>query len=153
MERISAGGTLFQKRIFPVIWFGFLAFFFAMALAGAKNGTGPFAFILIVPVFLAVVGFVVMKKSIWNTADEVLDAGDSLIVRKGGEQEQIPLSNIINIGGSPWSGPPRVTLKLRVPGRFGDEVSFYPRQTFMSFQRNAVVEDLIRRVDAAREAS
>jgi hypothetical protein len=151
MERISSGMTFFYKRIFPVVWFGFLAFFVVMVFVGNKSPNGPPMFLLLVPAFLAVIGIVVMKNMMWKLADEVLDAGDSLMVRKGGDQEQISLSNIVNVGYSPWSNSARVTLTLRTPVRFGSEVSLLARQGFLSFGRSPVIDELIRRVDAVRE--
>jgi hypothetical protein len=51
--------------------------------------------------------------------------------------------------------PPRITLKLARPGRFGDEVVFLPQKpfSFNVFAKNPIAEDLILRVDAARRGS
>jgi hypothetical protein len=47
--------------------------------------------------------------------------------------------------------PPRITLTLRQPGRFGREVSFSPPRRFFSpFVRNPLIDELIERVEAAR---
>jgi hypothetical protein len=46
--------------------------------------------------------------------------------------------------------PPRVTLTLRQPSIFGTEVSFSAPVRFIPFAKSPLVEDLIRRVDAAR---
>ena len=107
---------------------------------------------LIVPVVMAVFGFFLMKKLVWDLADEVLDGGDRLIVRMGGDEEQIPLANIINLDYQYMTSPPRVTLTLRTPCRFGDKVSFCPPLRFVPLARSPVIDGLIRRVDAAREA-
>ena len=153
MQRISSQMTFFSKTVFPLVWFGFLAFFVVLILFTKNDQGGPPLFALVVPAFMAVIGFFVMKKMVWDLADEVMDAGDSLVVRFGSEQENISLSNIINVSYSYMMNPARVTLTLRTPGRFGKEVSFSPPQSFVPFARSPVVANLIERVDAARRAS
>jgi hypothetical protein len=153
MERISSGMTFFYKRIFPAFWFGFLGIFVIVALIGDMSGNGSPLPFLIGPAIMAVFGFFLIKKLIWDLADEVLDAGDSLIVRFENEQEQVPFANIINLDYSYMTSPPRVTLTLRTPCRFGGKISFCPPLRFIPFARSAVIDDLIRRVDAARQAA
>lgn len=149
MKKISSGTTMYYKKIFPVIWFGFLALF---VITGVASGamTRDLSFILI-PLVMAGFGYVFMKKLLWDLADEVFEDGDTLLVKQGGDQERIPLSNIMNVSiGN--SSPRRITLRLRNPGRFGNEVTFAPKQglTFNPFAKNAVAEDLIMRVEQAR---
>jgi hypothetical protein len=59
---------------------------------------------------------------------------------------------VINVSASMFVNPPRITLQLAQPGRFGDEVAFSPRtRTRLNpFARNEIAEDLIQRVDRAR---
>jgi hypothetical protein len=91
-----------------------------------------------------------MKKLVFDLADEVLDDGDSLVVRFGSDQERIPVSQIINVSYSYMSNPVRVTLTLRTPGLFGKEIKFSPPQRFVPFAKSPIVADLIDRIDAAR---
>jgi hypothetical protein len=93
-----------------------------------------------------------MKKLVWDLMDEVHDCGDSLLIRNGSEEEIIPLSNIMNVSASTNTNPPRITLRLVRPGRFGTDVAFSPqsRMSFNPFAKNLVAEDLIVRVDQAR---
>jgi len=53
------------------------------------------------------------------------------------------------------TNPPRVTLRLSVRGKFGNEIVFSPLKpiTLNLFARNQVVDDLIVRVDAARRGA
>jgi hypothetical protein len=152
MQRISSGSLALGKVVFPVIWFGILAIVFLIALFG-KDAHGNHSPVAIVsPLFMAAVGYFIMKKTMWGLADEVLDAGDSLIVRRGSEQEQIPLENIINVGYLSMTEGSRVILTLRTPSRFGSEISFYAQQKFLHAQ-NPVIAELIQRIDAARQAA
>ena len=152
MEQISSRSTFLYKRIFPVFWFGLLGVFVAVGLVGDSHAKMP-AMLLFVPLLMVVFGLVLMKKLIWDLADEVVDAGDRLIVRFGNEQEQIPLANIISLDYQYMTSPPRVTMTLRTPCRFGDKIAFRPPLRFVPLARSAVIGGLIQRVDAARQAA
>lgn len=108
--------------------------------------------LLVGPLIMAVFGFIIMKKLVWDLADEVDDGQDFLLVRNRGEEEQVPLSNIMNVSSTVFMNPPRVTLRLVTPGKFGQEITFTPTAGFRfnPFARNPIVEDLIVRVDRAR---
>lgn len=151
MKKISSGSTMFHKKVFPLIWFGFAAFFVVTAVIGGAVRDGQWMF-LVMPCFMAVFGAFLMKKLVWDLADEVHDCGDCLLIRIGSEEEIIPLGNIMNVSASTNTSPPRITLRLVRPGRFGAEVSFSPasKLSFNPFAKNPVAEDLMVRVDQAR---
>ena len=154
MTRISSKMTFFYKRIFPVIMLGFLLLVISLGVfAGARNTNPPPAvFIFLVAAFIASVTFFVFRKLIFDLVDEVWDAGDALVVRNKGQEERISLPDIINVGYTQFVNPPRVTLWLRVPGRFGDKVSFCPPTRLSPLAVSPIVDDLVRRVDDARRA-
>lgn len=151
MKKISSGSITFYKRIFPLLWFGGLVGFFVTGVMRAAVAEGMWM-VVAMPVLMTAFGFFLMKKVIWDLADEVEDHGDSLRVRKGGEEERIPLGNIMNVNASTNMSPQRITLRLVRPGRFGAEVAFIPAMqfSFNPFAKNPVAEDLIVRVDRAR---
>jgi hypothetical protein len=139
-----------MKKIAPVIW---LCVIVAIVATGLQQGAFQREpWVLLMPLVLAVAGIFVYRKMIWVLADEVYDGGDFLTVRKGSEEETVPLANIINVSAATQTNPPRITLKLATPGRFGDEVVFSPVRplSFNVFAKNPTAEDLIIRVDAAR---
>jgi hypothetical protein len=107
---------------------------------------------LAVPIVMAVGGFYLMRKLVWDLADEVYDCGDSLLIRNGGEEDLVPLSSIMNVSVSTYVNPPRITLRLVRSGKFGDEIAFSPVKPFTlnPFAKNEVAEDLILRVHQAR---
>jgi len=84
--------------------------------------------------------------------DEVYDCGDSLLVKKAGQEEMVPLSSIININDQTTM----ITLRLVRGGKFGTDISFSPSKHSplglvpFKFPKNEVAEDLIIRVDRAR---
>ncbi|MBL8515080.1 MAG: hypothetical protein JNJ55_13895 [Betaproteobacteria bacterium] len=147
---ISSRMTFFNKKVFPAIWFGFLAVF--LATSSFTNAGSEDVMFLIMPVFLALFGFVMMKKLVWDLADEVFDCGDALLIKSGGKEERIPLSNIMNVSESMFTNPPRVVLRLAVASRMGSEIVFSPPRPFTlnPFAKSTIVEDLIIRVDRTR---
>ena len=104
---------------------------------------------------MVVFGYFLMKNMVWDLMDEVHDGGDFLLVRKGSDEERVPLANIMNIDAWINMNPPRVTLRLVKPGRFGSEVTFSPpwRFSFNPFAKHPLVEDLILRVDKAKRTA
>ena len=154
MNTISSKQTYFSKRVFPILWLGGVAIFLVFGLATATSHQVPAdPMVLVVPVVMLVFGFVLFRKLLWDLADEVQDGGSFLLVRKGPVEQRIPLANITNVSMSQLTNPKRLTLRLRTPCEFGDEVVFIPKAPLLSlnpFARNAVAEDLMRRVDQAR---
>jgi len=153
MRVISSRWTFFYKRVFPFVWFGFLAIFFAVALLSDQARQDFDPVFLIGPVAMALFGWFIMRKFVFDLADEVVDNGDALVVRKGGEEARIPLADIINVDSATTTRPPRITLSLRTPGRFGRTVVFSPppnRKLFALLAPNPIAEELIDRIDRAR---
>jgi hypothetical protein len=149
---MSSKTTFFYKRIFPVIWFGFLAVFFLIGLvkglAADPLSNLPF---LIVPVVMAIIGYQMMKRMAFNLVDEVFDLGDALLVRSGGQEERVALADIKNVNFFPYMSPPQVTLSLRRPSVFGDTIVFCAPARIMPLSRSPTIEKLIDRIDAARQ--
>jgi hypothetical protein len=115
--------------------------------------TGRFYPGTLAPAALIVVVLALLyPKLIWGLADEVYDGGDYLLVKRGRIEERIALSDIMNVNSSTMVNPPRITLRLARRSKFGDEITFSPVRpmTLNPFARNAIAEDLIVRVDAAR---
>jgi hypothetical protein len=151
MRRISSKATFFNKRIFPAIWFGFLILFIGVPIfAGAdSNSAAPLPF-LIVPAIMIVLGYFIMKKLVFDLVDEVWDDGDSLVIENRGQQQRIALRDIKNVSYSPCINPPRVTLSLRRPTVFGDQLTFGAPMRFVPFSTSPIINDLIDRIDLAR---
>jgi hypothetical protein len=151
-RRVSSRNTFFLKRVFPVLWFALVALSVVATLAGARAGKPVPPPVFIVPLLLFVIGYFVLRRLVLDLADEVFDEGDALRVRFGSDEERIALADITNVGYTQFVNPPRITLTLRHPCRFGKEVSFSPPSSFFSpFVRNPYASELIERVQAARE--
>lgn len=156
METISSGQTFLMKRIFPGIWLVIVLLGGSAAAIAIIHGHANVApAMLIGPVVMLVFAFVLFRKLLWDLADEVKDGGDFLIVRRGSVEDRVQLANVINVSMSQLTKPKRLTLRLRTPGKFGDEIVFIPKLPSFQlnpFARNAIAEKLIQRVDRAREA-
>jgi len=150
MRKISSSSTFWYKKVFPVIWFGFLLVFLVTGLLSGVAPEDPI--FLIMPCVMAAFGFILMRKLVFDLADEVYDGGQFLLVKKKGTEQRISLSNIKNVNASTMINPPRITLSLVTPGEFGPEVSFCPVSSISlnPFRKNEVAENLIDRVDRAR---
>ena len=149
MRPISSKMTFFYKRVFPVIWFGALLLLFVFGLCsvfGLFSAPPSIAFLIVV-LLMAVFGYWFMKKVNFNLADAVLDAGDALVIRSGGQEERIALSDIKNVNYTPYMYPPQVTLSVRRHTVFGDTITFCAPVSIMP---SPVIPDLTDRVDAAR---
>ncbi|MFH1230070.1 MAG: hypothetical protein V1709_01095 [Planctomycetota bacterium] len=145
----SKRNTFFNKKVFPVFWFGMIALFMFMAFPTVKgDAIIPF---FMAPIMMTVVGGLIMKLLIFDLVDEVWDRGDVLIIRNKKEEDIIPLANIMNISYTTFVNPPRVTLMLRQSCKFGKEVTFMPPLRWFNFTRSPIVDELIERVDRARK--
>lgn len=149
MKKISGGSTFYYKRVLPVMLFGLPLFFLYIAFSAPH---GPPLLSLLPMLVLVPIFYLMLRKLVWDLADEVWDGGDHLVVKIGADSETVPLANIMNVSASTLVNPPRITLRLVNPGRFGQEISFSPpRNSILNpFARNPIADDLIERVHRAR---
>jgi hypothetical protein len=150
MHRISSRTTFVYKRIFPIIFVGIFLVFVTFLLLGLRTGQSPPLPVFLILVLIFGTIFFVMKKMVFDLVDEVLDAGDALIVRNRGQEERIAFSGIMNVNYTPFVSPPRVVLSLRRPSIFGSQVAFCAPIRFVPFSTSPIVDKLIQRIDAAR---
>jgi hypothetical protein len=147
MKKIS-GSNVYFKKVFPTIWFGILAFIFITSLTtGTIEDSVMF---IVMPVIMAVFGYFLFKKMIWDLADEVYDLGDELIFRKGNVEQRVHLRDIVNIDCAQMSSPERIVVNVRNEGPLGKELVFNPPLRLLPFTRNPIIRELIERVDRAR---
>jgi hypothetical protein len=157
--RISSKMTYFQKRVFPVIWFSILAI---VTVGIAVSSKTPAAMApAVAPVFMGILGYFVMRKLVFDLADEVYDCGDSLLIRSGSKEQRVQLGEIINVSHTLFINPQRVTLTLRNPtdGKLKD-ISFQPPHYWMFsgqgpfrpslYAKHPLIDDLILRIEDAR---
>jgi hypothetical protein len=141
--------TTFNKRVMPLVLLLVLVAGVFVTLAATRRNPVLLPLALL-PVLIGAIVFFVMRKLVFDLVDEVWDTGHDLIVKNDGQTERIAFANIMNLSYTVLVNPPRVTLHLRLPCRFGHEVSFIPPLRFIPFARSPLIEDLILRIDQAR---
>jgi|SRR6185312_602509 len=152
-SRISSDWTVFYKHIFTPFWFCLMASMFVTLVIASRSPPGVPMPVFLAPVLMMVLGYFLFKKLLSDLMDEVWDNGNELIVINDGHAEHVPFSNIMNVNYSGFTNPKRVTLKLRHAGRWGELITFMPAISLfwmVNMTTSPLVEDLIRRADAAR---
>lgn len=149
--RISSALTGFYKRAFPLLLIGFVAIILTVVFQD-EEARDALPVVAVAITLMFTLWAVLFKRLIWDLVDEVEDHGDYLLVRNRGDEERIALANIMNISASTFINPPRVTLRLVKPGRFGSEVTFSPAKRFSlnPFATHPIVDDLVERAHRAR---
>ncbi len=154
MRQISSRWTFYYKRIFPLIGFGFFAIVVVFALSMDRTSAQFDPLFLVGTVLITAFGYLLMRASIFDLADEVVDAGNALVLRKSGDEVRIRIADIINVDCGTFMNPPRNTLTVCTPCRFGRTIAFSPPSRRLlrlyPFASNPLGEELIDRVDRAR---
>ena len=151
-RRLSIG-TLFYKRVLPVIWVGLAVAIAAITvwrLAAGADEQSPFEFVPLMVV--AGIAFLWTRFVGSGLADEVFDGGDHLVVRVGAAEERVALSEIGEVKESRFmKQPPMIELVLTHPGRFGRVIAFVPTgYSFLPATKSPLFYELKRRISAAR---
>lgn len=138
-----------------IVWIGALVLFSAAALFSDLEKTP--LFVIVAAIALAISLAVKLRGWSWRLADEVYDGENHLVVRRRGEEEIVPFSNIMSVVyTNRWrfrgSGPERITLSLARAGKFGSEIAFRPKKTDIDDDPSTciVADNLNRRVKRAR---
>lgn len=155
MRKLSSKMTALHKKAFPLVWFGGLAAVIVITLlAGALDKEGGLV-IVVMPFFMAIFGYFLFKNLLWDLVDEVYDGGSFLLVKNGGQEFRVPLTDIVNVNCTIAVNPPRITLRLKgksAQSALGTEVVFSPQRplTLNPFAKVPIAEELISRVEEAR---
>lgn len=132
-----------------LVWFSRLFSVCRIIFKRYSKGAGPY--VCVVHIGMAILGYFIMKKLIWDLIDEVYDEGTSLLFRNRNQEVRVNLKDIKNVSYSTMTNPPRVTLSIRHKTALGDELTFSPPACWVPFKKNEDIERLIDRIDEARE--
>ncbi|MEH6420237.1 hypothetical protein [Pseudomonas sp. CGJS7] len=149
MQRISAGMMVVHKWVMPALSLAIFALIFLSVYREFPEQ----------PIFWALVavaaGYLFQVVASLHLADEVIDCGDRLKVRRGKVEETIALADIKSVSISYLVRTPYATLRLREPSRFGSRIVFLPKPNspFGTWGASVVVEDLKQRVLLASATS
>lgn len=153
-KRISSGWTGFYKHGFIPLWICLLGAVLLILVFAERRAPDVPMVAFVAPVLMMVLGFFLFRKLLAGFVDEVWDNGHELIVVNDGHVEHVVLANIINVSYAGLANPKRMTLSLRQPGRWGESVAFIPAVGMfwpVNLTTSPLVEDLIKRADAARQ--
>ena len=145
-RRLSTG-TLFFKKVFPKVMIA------GAILIPIVSLIEPGRVLESLPISGALVAMYLITRVIGDgLADEVLDGGDHLSVRKDGLAVDVPFNQIEAIKESIWvRNPPRVELVLKASGPLSRVVAFIPASySLVPFERSAIFHELTQRLEMSR---
>ena len=98
---------------------------------------------------LIVIGILIgeQMRYAWRLADEVLDGGDYLIVKRGKDVVRIDFSQISDAASSSVLNATTVFLHLSAPCQFGDMIQFLADSRGERFKPSPIAAELISRVE------
>ena len=132
MRPISFKNTALFKR---GIWLSAAALVLFVASPAALDGSlwrNPLPSAIAIGILGAALSFFFWRTQIHRLADEVLDCGDGLKVRRGRVEETIPLSHVSAVEVSSSGGFHRLTILLRAASQFGRRIDFLPQASLWS---------------------
>lgn len=80
------------------------------------------------------------------------DLGNELLFKKSDKEQCVQLGDIIKIDNAYLSSRKRIVINMRTEGPLGKSLAFNPPMCYFSFSRNPLPQELIDRVDCARNA-
>jgi hypothetical protein len=132
VRAISFKNTALFKR---GIWLSAVALILFIAAPSAVDGSlwrNPQPSAIAVGILCAALIYFFWKTQTHRLADEVLDCGDHLKVRRGRVAETIPLSQVSAVEVSSSGGFHRITVLLRTASHFGRRIEFLPQASLWS---------------------
>jgi hypothetical protein len=146
MRRISSRFTWCHKKAFPVFVFGLLGVYTLIWIFAVIQQRAPALTLLLL---LGIAAFVFLQMR-WLSPliDEVFIDNDEIVVKSGGQEDRVPITNIISIKDYTLARPERIVLILKEPCRFGGEIMFLPSCRMCRFwTTHPIVEVLNRSID------
>ncbi|MBX9403801.1 hypothetical protein K4L06_21050 [Lysobacter sp. BMK333-48F3] len=144
--------TFCYKKVFPAFFLGLPSLSFLYLLFNEPAGSTP---VLVLPLMIAV-GFFVVRRYTADLADEVLDDGDKLKVRKGGLEQTVALRDIVDVSVTRNTNPARLSLRLDRAGALGDRIAFVPLSAAsdcLPYKPNPLAGELKQRIATIKATS
>ena len=132
MRAISFKNTALFKR---GIWLSAAALVLFVAAPSALDGSlwrNPMPSAIAVGILGAALIYFFWNTQMHRLADEVLDCGDHLKVRRGRVEETIPFSQVAAVEVSSSGGFHRITILLRTASQFGRRIDFLAQASLWS---------------------
>jgi len=145
MTKISVSATL-AKSLFILATGGFLVYALINPLGQALLKLSPLAILVPIIYFIVIVLFYI--KDVSKLVD-AYDNGDRMLFRRGKIEQEVALSDIVNID-HPAGSPFRAKLQVRSKSSIGQSLSFMLPIRFNLLKKDQYIVNLIERVDRAR---
>jgi hypothetical protein len=87
-----------------------------------------------------------LRRDIWGLADQVLDGGHFLLVRRGRTQERVLLTDVVRVDVTHQFNVVKIMLRLRTPTVLGEKLAFYPKVSHRLGGKNDIADDLVARI-------
>lgn len=132
VRAISFKNTALFKR---GIWLSAIALVMFVAAPSVLDGNlwkNPLPSVIAVGILCVALIYFFWNTQMHRLADEVLDGGDQLMVRRGRVAENIPLSQVSAVEVSSSGGFHRITILLRTASKFGRRIEFLPQASLWS---------------------
>lgn len=148
MRAISFKNTALFKR---GIWLSAIALILFVAAPSVLNGNlwrNPLPSAIAIGILCAALIYFFWNTQMHRLADEVLDCGDRLKVRRGRIEETIPLSQISAAEVTSRGGFHRISLRLKERSKlFGNRIEFLPQASLWAnlAALKGLVQDLSER--------
>lgn len=163
MRRLSSKSTWFYKRVFPLLWFGFILVFLGVSLqveyrTAGVDALSPESILVLVGLLIAGVGLVAFRHLIFDRVDKGWLAGagsdgDFLVVKNRARKRRTAPSDVITIHSTTHANPRRNTVMLRAGAHYNSDMPASPRGFLSAFNPGRIASEPINRVDAARQAT
>jgi hypothetical protein len=134
MKTLTSASTFFQKRVFPLI-FGFVACLMVTVILSPMIGISIFIAVPI-GVIIGVLATIMARHLHSEYMDEVIDAGDRILIRNAGLEESINLRDIREVD-STLMRPAGIWIHLRRDSVFGRSMKFLPGASLLGFSKLA----------------
>ncbi|ATE71363.1 hypothetical protein [Lysobacter capsici] len=145
---VNSAKTFELKKAFPAVFYTLMV---AVFIGGIFKR--PFDPTFVVMPVLAAFGLTaLMWLLVWDLADEVVDEGDCLRVRKGRIEERVMLRDVVKVSYSGNTNPVRLSLWLHRPNRLGDRIVFIPKGFYWRLiGEHPMAEELRARAERLRK--
>jgi hypothetical protein len=155
VQLISFKQTTLLKRGFWLSAAALIAFVILTSVIDGSLWQNPLPTVMALCVLVTFLGYFLWKLPIHRLADSVIDCHDHLVARRRWTQESIPLASVAAAQVSTGLGVHRVTIRLRVPSRLGQEIEFLPQASLWSSLSGVqqVASDLRDRANRANTAA
>jgi hypothetical protein len=155
VQLISFKQTTLLKRGFWLSAAALIAFVILTSVIDGSLWQNPLPAVMALCVLVSFLGYFLWKLPIHRLADSVIDCHDHLVARRRWTQESIPLARVAAAQVSTGLGVHRITIRLRVPSRLGQEIEFLPQASLWSSLSGVqqVASDLRDRANRANAAA